>query len=98
MVPIDRPKNSTQHMSASNFFSCVLMPQSKKYRYGNFFNISRCDNSVKQNLKKFHLTDFINIAEHCTDKSAYSGLQPSAKILIKLGYWAHPFCKFVMLV
>ena len=21
MVPIDRPKNSTQHMSASNFFS-----------------------------------------------------------------------------
>ena len=26
---------------------------------GNFFNMSRCDISVKQNFKKFHLTDFI---------------------------------------
>ena len=29
MVPIDRPKNSTQHMSASNFFSRMLRPQPK---------------------------------------------------------------------
>ena len=48
MVPIDRPKNSTQHMSATT----------KKYKYGNFFNMSRCDISVKQNLKKIHFTDF----------------------------------------
>ena len=56
MVPIDRPKNSTQHMSASKFFSRVLKPQPKKYRYGNFFNMSRCDISVKQNFLKisFH--------------------------------------------
>ena len=52
-------KNSTQHMSASKFFSRVLKPQPKKYRYDHFFNMSRRDISVKQNFKKFHFTDFM---------------------------------------
>ena len=52
MVPIDRPNNSTQHMSASKIFSCSLKPQSKIYKSRFFRDISRCDISVKTKFKK----------------------------------------------
>ena len=37
----------------------VLTPQSKNTDMVIVFNMSQCGISVKQNLKKFHLTDFI---------------------------------------
>ena len=38
MVPIDQPK-IMHHMSASKKSTRVLRPQSKKYKYGNIFNV-----------------------------------------------------------
>ena len=58
MVPKDAPKNSASYMSASKNSTRILRPQSKNTYMVTIFNMSRCNISVKQNLKKFHLTDF----------------------------------------
>ena len=64
MVPIDRPKNSTQHMSASKFFSRMLRPQPKKYRYGNFsmlLGVTFQSNKIKNfiSLTLHHITTLL---------------------------------------
>ena len=50
-------------MSVSKVFPRVLKPQPKKYKYGNFFNMSRCDISVRPKKKEvwFRLPDRPNI-------------------------------------
>ena len=52
MVPKDAPKNSASNMSASKNSTWCLRPQSKIPNMVTFFNMSRCDISVKTKFKK----------------------------------------------
>ena len=62
MVPKKAPKNSASYNSASKNSTRVLRPPSENTYIVTFRDMSQCNISVKQNLKKIYLTDFTRAA------------------------------------